>query len=111
MHIDEKMYEKEGTSLGLFIEIDIFGDPKPDDLVIKALKETAGSYSPTVSWNEEQQCYHLEAEWDPDPNYGDDLTAILQRLREVVPPELISTHIERPNQPSRTELSFIDIEV
>jgi hypothetical protein len=109
MHIEGKMYIKDDTHNDLFIEVDISGDSSCDELIMNALKAQTGSYATAVSWNADKSCYHLEAQWDPDPDWGDDFTAIWRRLSTVVPSALISMRLERPNQPPYEESCLFDI--
>jgi hypothetical protein len=110
MHIEGKMHVREDVHNGIFIEADIIGDSSCDELVIDALRSTNRSYQPTVTWDENKSCYHLEAQWDADPDWGDDFTAIIQRLGRVVPPELISMRLERPNEPVAEWKALIDMQ-
>ena len=112
MHVSAKLYESpSGTSHGLMLEIHVTGDDTCDEMIMDALKYTGRSYSPTVVWNQDRRSYHLDASWDVDPDWGDDYMAVIRRLEKVVPPELISLRIERPNEPLFEEKALVDIDL
>ena len=111
MFVDGKLYMDSDTHNSLSISVDIFGDDQPDDLIMNALKTTNRSYCPAVTWDENRLCYHVEAQWDVDPDWGDDYMAVIRRLEQVVPRELISVRLERPNQPVHIEGALVDLDV
>lgn len=110
MFIHGRMFETGNTG-DIAIEVQVQHEDEFNQEVMDALKNTGRSYCPEVTWDNTLHCYIVKAHWDVDPDWGDDFIAIQNRLRRVIPIELISVRWERPNELVWEERALIDVEL